>query len=329
MRFLISMCLATIDLVKVTTPNMNASLQDLPAPFIGEPRVAWAAGALLGEGLCWSPSSQSLYWVDIQGHRLMRWWPATDERRTWSFDETVSAVAERENGQGLVIALKSGFAFFDPDTGALRRLHEPERHLPGNRFNDGKCDARGRFWAGSMDIACEARTGSLWCLHPDGEGTRVRKAWDACFAVTNGPAWSPDGRTMWVNETAHNRIHRGGFDEASGELVEPAVWLRLPKGDGYPDGMTVDALGRLWIAHWAGGCVTCHAPDDGRELARLKLPVSLVTNVAFGGPRLGTLFITSACGELTAEQQAAEPLAGALFTVETDAVGLPPGRFAG
>src|SRR4051794_40547532 len=100
------MCLANMRCVKVPTPNMNASLQGLPVPFIGEPQVAWAAGALLGEGLCWSPSTQSLFWVDIHAHRLMRWWPATGERRSWPFDEPISAVAERANGQGLVVASK-------------------------------------------------------------------------------------------------------------------------------------------------------------------------------------------------------------------------------
>jgi sugar lactone lactonase YvrE len=105
--------------------------------------------------------------------------------------------------------------------------------------------------------------------------------------------------------------------------------LRLPKGDGYPDGMTTDRAGRLWIAHWAGACVTCHASDDGRELARIALPTSNVTNVAFGGPDLRTLFITTAATELSEAQRAREPLAGALFAVDTDAIGVAPHRFAG
>ena len=105
--------------------------------------------------------------------------------------------------------------------------------------------------------------------------------------------------------------------------------MRLPRDDGYPDGMTTDRDGRLWIAHWGGGCVTCHAADDGRELARVELPTSNITNVAFGGPHLRTLFISSASSELSAEQRAAQPLAGALFSVETDATGLAPHRFAG
>jgi xylono-1,5-lactonase len=299
------------------------------APVLGEPQPVWEAHALLGEGLCWSPALQALYWVDIHGHRLMCWHPASGERREWAFDESVSAVAERANGQGLVLALHKGPALFDPHTGALTRLHEPEPHLPGNRFNDGKCDRQGRFWLGSMDTACTAPTGSLYCLHAEGGTTRLRCAWPANFAVVNGPAWSLDGRTVWVNETARGVVHVARFDPHTGSLSEQRPWLRFAKGDGYPDGMTVDAQGRLWIAHWAGGCVTCHAPDDGRELARLVLPTSNVTNVIFGGPDLRTLYVTTAAGELTEGQRATQPLAGALFAVDTDAHGLPTPQFAG
>jgi D-xylonolactonase len=145
------------------------------------------------------------------------------------------------------------------------------------------------------------------------------------FPVFNGPTWSLDGRTMWINDTARNFIHACPFDPASGAIGPPSMWLRFAKGDGYPDGMTTDSDGRVWIAHWAGGCVTCHAADDARELARIVMPTSNITNVAFGGPELRTLFISSAATELPE----AQPLAGALFAVETDAVGMAPHRFAG
>ena len=287
--------------------------------------VVWPPGALLGEGLCWSAQEQALYWVDIHGHRLMRLaWPSR-ERREWRFDESISAVAERSAGPGLVVALQHRVALFDPQDGSLRTLHEVETHLPGNRFNDGKCDAQGRFWIGSMDIACASPTGSLYRATADA----IACVWPANFPVNNGPAWSPDGRTMWLNDTARNVIHRCAFAPERGSIGEPAPWLRFERGDGYPDGMTTDRDGRLWIAHWAGGCVTCHAPDDGRELARIALPASNITNVAFGGPELRTLFVSSAASELSAQQRASQPLAGALFAIETDTTGLPAHRFAG
>jgi sugar lactone lactonase YvrE len=254
------------------------------APTFGRVDVAWDAHAELGEGLCWSPSRQAIWWVDIYGRRLMRWHPATGEQHAWAMPDTIGTVAERAPSPGLatglIVALRRGPALFDPESGALERLAEPETELAreNNRFNDGKCDAQGRFWAGSMDRACQAGTGALYVL--DAGARAMALAWDAGFAVTNGPAWSLDGRTIWVNETARGIVHVADFDPASGHLAQPRPWLRFQRGDGYPDGMTVDAQGRLWIAHWGGACVSCHAPDDGRELARVALPTSHITNVA-------------------------------------------------
>jgi D-xylonolactonase len=299
-------------------------------PFvIGEPRVAWQARAQLGEGLCWSSKLQAIYWVDILGQRLMRLaWP-DGNCRTWNFDETISAVAERAGEPGLIVSLRRQLAFFDPDTGELERSPEVEPRHPGNRFNDGKCDAQGRFWACTMDFDCRAPTGSLYRVTAGAHGTVAHRAWRAQFPVVNGPAWSADGRTMWVNDTARNAIHALDFDPASGEVSNPRPWLRFAHGDGVPDGMTTDAAGRLWIAHWGGACVTCHDPLDARELARIALPASNVTNVAFGGADLTTLFITTASIELDQAQRAAQPLAGALFCVDTNVAGVAPERFEG
>jgi len=246
-------------------------------------------------------------------------------RDTWPFDETVSAVAECADRPGLAITLRRGLATFDPTTRELVRLHEPEREREGNRFNDGKCDARGRFWGGTMDFAASARTGALYCFDAAGQATR---AIDLCWRVTNGPTWTRDGRTMLVNDTVQRRVVAYAFDPVTGAVGASREWLTLPIGH-HPDGMTTDAAGRIWIAHWGGACVTCHDPDTALELARIALPTDHITNVAFGGPALTTLFISSARAELSDAQRAAQPLAGALFAVETDAVGLEPHRFAG
>lgn len=294
--------------------------------LLSEPRCLWPAGATLGEGTCWSEREQALYWVDILEHRLHRWRLADGERSTWAFDDTVSAVAERAHRPGLAITLRRGLALFDPESGELQRLHEPEPEREGNRFNDGKCDAQGRFWAGSMDFGCKAPTGALYRFDANGHGTR---AFDAGFAVTNGPTWSRDQRTMYFNDTVHQQIHAFDFEPDSGTLSNQRPWLRFAKGDGYPDGMTTDADGRLWIAHWGAACITCHDPDSAEELLRVKLPTDHITNMAFGGPGLRTLFITSARFELSAAQLAQQPLAGALFAVETNVTGRPAHRFAG
>ncbi|MEP6823174.1 MAG: SMP-30/gluconolactonase/LRE family protein [Ramlibacter sp.] len=303
---------------------MNDSLPAVPAT--GSVACVLEAGALLGEGTLWSVREQALYWVDILGCVLHRFDPATAATATWKFDEEVSAVAERAHGPGLVVTLRRGFALFDPaDSGGPHTLQQPEAALPGNRFNDGKCDAQGRFWAGTMDFACQAPTGALYRYDPDGRCTQHESG----FAVTNGPTWSADGRTLFFNDTVQGCVYAYDFDADGGTLSNRRLWLRFVRGDGVPDGMTTDAAGRIWLAHWGGACVSCHDPVTARELCRVALPTSHVTNCAFGGPDLRTLFITTACSGLTQEQLAAQPLAGGLFCVAVDSPGLPAHLFGG
>ncbi|MCW7539331.1 SMP-30/gluconolactonase/LRE family protein [Aquabacterium sp. A7-Y] len=295
--------------------------------LLGPVTTLWPAGAMLGEGTCWSPSRQALYWVDILEHRLFRYTPSTGLREQWELPDTVSAVAERRDGPGLLITLRRGFAFFDPDDGGqLELLHEPGDEPAGNRFNDGKCDAEGRFWGATMDFDAKAPTGRLYRFDAQRHCNLV---FDLRFPVTNGPTWSADGRTLYFNDTARRDTYAFDFDPASGTLANRRHWHRFGKADGYPDGMTTDAQGRLWMAHWGAGCVTCHDPDSAEELLRVELPTSHITNVNFGGPAMNTLFITSARFGLSEDQRAAQPLAGALFCVETDATGVAPNRYAG
>ena len=294
--------------------------------ILSAPRVLSDVRATLGEGLCWSPREQAIFSVDILEHRLYRDGVGPAAHREWRFDETISAVAERASRPGLAVTLRRGLALFDPASGELTRPDEPEREREGNRFNDGKCDARGRFWGGTMDFACKAPTGALYAFDAAGRATR---AIDLGWIVTNGPTWSADGATMLVNDTVPGRIVAYAFDMDTGAVGSSREWLRLAAADGHPDGMTTDAAGRIWIAHWGGACVTCHDADSGAELARLALPTDHITTVAFGGPDMTTLFISSARFELGEAQLAAQPLAGALFAVETDAVGVAANLFAG
>ncbi len=293
----------------------------------GPVHCVWDAGATLGEGTCWSPRTQSLWWVDILERRLYRYRPADGARGTWQFDEEISAVAERRAAKGLIVTLRRGYALFDPDAPGVvpHYLHRPPEERADNRFNDGKCDRSGRFWGGTMDFACKLPTGALYRYDPDGSCVRH----EIGFAVTNGPTWSRDERTMYFNDTVNGRVHAFDFDATSGALSNQREWLRFARGDGFPDGMTTDAAGRLWLAHWGGSCVSCHDPESGAELGRVSLPTSHITNCAFGGPDLRTLFVTSARFDLAAGQLAAQPFAGGLFAVGLSEPGVPASMFGG
>ena len=286
----------------------------------GPVQCVWPAAAELGEGTVWSVREQALYWVDILGHRLHRYQPAQQRRDSWTLGSEVSAISERREAPGLLITLRHAFAIFTPDAsdGHCEIVHTAETQQPGNRFNDGKTDAAGRFWAATIDFDCQRPTGTLYRLDADGACHAMHPG----YVVTNGPTWSLDGRTMYLNDSVGGRVQVFDFDMASGTLRNERTWMQWASADGSPDGMTTDAQGRIWIAHWGAACVTCHDPVSAQELARIALPTSHITNCAFGGSDLRTLYISSARVGLSAEQLATQPLAGALFCVQTNATGM-------
>lgn len=289
---------------------------------MNRPECIWQAGAALGEGPLWSEREQALYWVDILNSSLHRH-SSRDGQHSWQIPRGVSAVAECESG-GLVITQRHGFARFDPINGLVTPLLQVESDLPGNRFNDGKCDARGRFWAGTMDFGCKEETGSLYRLNPD----LTCKPVDKGYAVTNGPAWSADWRTMYHNDSVNGRMFAFDYDLDSGEVSNKRLFLQFTKEEGSPDGMTTDAEGGLWVAHWGAGKLT-RRDAAGRVTMTVGLPCSQITSCAFGGKDLRTLFITTAADGLPPEQRQREPQAGGLFAIELDIAGMPAQKFKG
>jgi len=291
---------------------------------ISLPRCVWPAGAELGESPLWSPSLQSLYWTDILACKLHRFTPESGAQRTWQFDENICALAGREGG-GLIVTLRSGFALFDPASGEITKLHNPEPDLPGNRFNDGKCDATGSFWAGSMDFACQAPSGSLYRYEPNGQCTKI----DSGYAVSNGPAFSMDGQTLYHTDTKAGLIYAFDLEALTGVVSNRHTFAHFDTAQGRPDGMTTDSEDRLWVALLGSGQVV-RLDQQGKIEACISLPCQQVTSCCFGGKHLDTLYITTARVGLDEAQLAAQPLAGGLFAVKVKNVsGLPPARFAG
>jgi sugar lactone lactonase YvrE len=217
-------------------------------------RCVLPARALLGEGP-WDPEDRLLYWVDIRGCSVHRFDPATGHDTRWPTPETVGCLVRRAAG-GLVVALRSGFHSLDLDTGAIQPIARPELDRPENRFNDGKPDRRGRFWAGSMHDPETAPTGALYRLDPDGSCRRMVDG----IVISNSLCWSPDGRTMYHADTMRRTVWAWDSDPDHGEIANRRVFLQLSGDEGAPDGATVDSEGFVWLAHWDGWQLTRHDP---------------------------------------------------------------------
>ena len=271
----------------------------------------------LGEGALWSARHNAFFWVDILAPAINRLSLADGRIDRWAMPEPCGWMVERRAG-GFVIGLKSGFAELTLDPFAITAIGDPEPHLPGSRMNDGKADNAGHIWCGTMDMAEEEDVGALYRLRPD----LTWETMDSGYRVTNGPAFSPDGAWLYHSDTGKRTVYRFPRN-ADGSLGEREEFIRFDDADGYPDGMTVDADGGLWIAHWGGSRISRFTADGKLDRA-IALPARQITNIAFAGPDLDRMFVTSATIGLDAN-----PEDGALFEVMSDARGMPPGLFGG
>jgi len=224
----------------------------------------------------------------------------------------------------LVLAVRDGFARLDLDSGKVRAIADVEADLPDQRMNDGKCDPAGRFWAGTMALDKRPGAGALYRLDPDG---RVHRILDG-VSISNGLDWSDDGRLMYYVDTPTRSIDVFDFDVASGAIANRRALARVERGDGWPDGLTLDADGYIWVALWAGAAVRRYAPDGTLDRV-VAVPTTYPTSCAFGGPDLQDLYVTTAATALTPEERLREPLAGGLFRCRPGVQGRPPHRFKG
>ena len=278
------------------------------------PQCVWPLAAELGEGPLWSAGDKVLWFVDIKKKKLHRFDPATGKGTSFDTPASPGFLAHKRGG-GFIVGMKTGLAHFDPKTGAVHPVRAVEPHKPGNRLNDGTVDPKGRLWFGSMDDSETAPSGTLFCLDASGLSER-----DPGYVITNGPAFSPDGRTLYHTDTLKKIIYAFDVDDA-GEIANKRVFVKIEDGAGYPDGPTVDAEGCIWTGLFAGWSVRRYSPR-GERLATVRLPCANVTKIAFGGPDLRDVYVTTAWKGLDASAREAQPLAGGLFRFRSEVPGL-------
>ncbi|MGN6849963.1 MAG: SMP-30/gluconolactonase/LRE family protein [Sphingomicrobium sp.] len=283
---------------------------------MGEPRDVWPLAAELGEGPVWVQRDQSLWFVDIKKQQIHRFDPSDGSKRSWNSPEQVGFVFPAERG-GFVAGLKSGLYHFDEKSGAFELIAKVETDKPGNRLNDGVVDPKGRLWFGTMDNAEKTKSGAFYCF-ADG---KVTPTGSDGITITNGPAVSPDGRQLYLVDTLKGAIDVADIGD-DGSLSDRRPFVRIDPKDGHPDGPTVDSNGYLWISLYAGWETRRYSPT-GELVDQVRLPVSNVTKIAFGGADLRTVYATTARQLLTPEQIAKQPQIGDLFEFTVDVPGVP------
>jgi xylono-1,5-lactonase len=281
---------------------------------VSRPECCWRVGAELGEGPLWSTTSQCLWFVDILGCRLHRFDPANGDHRSWETPSRPGFIAELDGG-GLLVGLTHGLYRFDVATGHFELLVPVEQGRDENRLNDGAVGPDGRLWFGTKNEPETAATGGWFSW--SGSGAPIKH--EEGYVVTNGPAFSPDGLTLYHCDSTTGRVLARSVS-GDGQLGENRLFAQIPKDGGYPDGLAVDIEGCVWVGLFAGWSVRRYAPD-GRLLETIALPCAHVTKPALGGPDGRTLFLTTASIGLDAVAKKAQALAGGLFSARVEVPG--------
>lgn len=279
------------------------------------------ARARLGECPVWDARSQTLYWIDIYGHRVHRLHPETGASSFFDLAEVAGPIA-MAGSQRLIMGQRSHLVFLDTQTGKIEVICELEADLPHNRFNDGKCDTRGRFWFGSMSELQEP-TASLYRYDPDGS----LQVMETGLTISNGLGWSPDDRVFYLTDSPRQKIYAYDYDAETGAIGNRRVWVDLGGEWFYPDGLAIDTQGCIWSAMWNGWCIIRFDPD-GREIERIPIPVQFPTSCTFGGPQLQDLYITTASVGMSQKEIQKSFYAGGVFCQNTTAIGLPDRTFS-
>ena len=275
----------------------------------------------LGETPLWCDRTERLWWIDIENPKLQSFDPATGAHEAVALPGTYAGTQALTKAGDRLLAEDLALYLRDADIGRRRDLVSVERGLD-NRLNDGRVDARGRFWVGTMDNGLSRPNGGLYRVDADGTATQV----ESDVIVANGIAFSPDGKTLYFTDTRRYTSYAYDLDLDEGTITNRRVFADYSATGDRPDGACVDADGCLWAAFFAGGRIVRYRPD-GRIDRTIELPVTNPTCLAFGGRDLRTLFVTTATKFLGPEQLAAEKFAGGLFAIHGAGQGLPEHRF--
>jgi sugar lactone lactonase YvrE len=281
-----------------------------------EPKPVCEIGAELGEGPMWDERDKALWFVDIKNVAIHRYDPKSSDHRRWKAPEYTAFIFPASSG-GFIAGLKSGLFKFDPASGSFDRINRIDADLPNNRLNDGCVDPQGRLWFGTMDNNEKDKTGAFY-RYSNGEVTRTGIG---DIIVTNGPAVSPDGKTLYPVDTFARRVDQCEIRD-DGSLGPRQPFVTIEEGAGFPDGPSVDSEGCVWIGLYGGWAARRYSPD-GKLAGEVKFPVANVTKVAFGGDGLRTGFATTARQGMKPGELKQQPLAGHLFQFECDVPGVP------
>jgi len=276
---------------------------------------------ILGEGPLWSIEEQAIYWVDIDGKKIQRFYPETGKYDSFDVPVKVCLMAFREKG-GLICGTEDGFYFWNIETQKMDFITNPEKGKKKARFNDGKVDRKGRLWAGTMTF--EGATSALYRMNPD---LNVKKMVPE-ITISNGIGWSPDDSIMYYVDSLRYVINAFVYDLPTGTISNQQPFVQMDADFGIPDGLTVDSEGYVWCAIYGAWKVMRYDPL-GNIAAEIRMPVSQPSSCMFGGKELNELYITSISEGLSEEDKVKEPMAGDLFMIKTDIQGLPEPKFAG
>ena len=277
----------------------------------------------LGEGAFWNHKTNELYWIDILDNKLHLYNPKTQTNKYLDTPSSIGTVVPSDKEFEAIVALQDGIFVIDTQNGYLELFSGVERDITGNRFNDGKCDPSGRFWVGSMAFSQKQYRAKLYMVNSQGEALIKKDS----VTISNGIVWSNDKTTMYYIDTPTAEIKAYDYDDATGNISNERVAVKVNDSLGYPDGMAIDENDNLWVGMWNGNAVIQFDPKTGDIISKVEVPAHNVTSCAFGGDNLNVLYITTANIDMTEEERQQFSLAGSIFKIKTEVKGVKSSFF--